>query len=355
MFSTKFVLKTNYSLVGLLCLYLVACTPEDDKPSDAADVSKGVYVINEGEVDGSLSIFNRDKATVQNGAFEAANGGLILGSSFQSMNFANKLAYFIAQKSNKITIAEAKTLKSVKTISGLEQPRNILFVGDRGFITQWGNDGLTGTIQIIDTTFSTILKNLPTGKGADKIALIDGLLWVLNSGGLGKDSTITQYFIDQKKDSLVRTMNVHLNPNSIVRDGNGETWVLCGSYADRSEGGKLVKIKNSKIELSFDVPKLSKRLVTDKAGLNLYFIAEGKVWVKDLLNFGKAAPSVFGGIKKTFQNLSAFGVDTETENFYCADAFDNKTNGSIYVFDKTTYVLKDSAKVGVKPTGFIFK
>jgi hypothetical protein len=355
MFSTKFVLKIYSLIIGFTCLFFVSCTPEDSKPTTATDLSKGVYIINEGNSVGTLNIYNRTSAIVQTDVFERANVGSTIGNSFESMSFANSNAYFISSKSNKIVITNAKTFITSKTITGFEQPRNIIFGGKRAFISQWGNDGLTGSIQVIDTTNSTIVKSIPTGKGPDKITFINNLLWVINSGGIGKDSTINQFDIINNADTLVRTITVPLGPNSIITDANNDTWVLCGGYADRNGTGKLVKIKDNKIELSFDVPKLAANLITDKGGFNLYFIADGKIWQKDILNFGKTPPSVFGGIKKTFDNLTAIGVDTETENFYCGDALDSKSSGTVYIFDKTTFAEKSSFKVGIKPIRFIFK
>jgi DNA-binding beta-propeller fold protein YncE len=355
MFSTNSVLKINRLLVGILCLYLTSCTPEDSIPTTATDLTKGVYVINEGTTIGTLSIYNRTTATVQNDVFEKANGGSTIGNSFQSMSFVNSYAYFVSSKSNKIVISDSKSFTISKTITGLDQPRNIFFGGKRAFIPQWGSDGLTGSIQVIDTTTSAIVKNIPTGKGPEKMAFINNLLWVINSGGAGKDSTINQIDIINNADTLVRTMTVPIGPNSLITDANNETWVLCGGYADRSGNGKLLKIKDNKIELSFDVPKLASNLIIDKGGFNLYFIAEGKIWQKDILNFGKTPPSVFGGIKKTFDNLTAIGVDTDTENFYCADALDSKSSGTIYIFDKTTFAEKNNFKVGIKPIRFIFR
>ncbi len=365
MFSTKSVLKINRLIIGILCLYLVSCTPEDDKP-DLSGNSKyldGVLIINGGNAtsSGSVSFFNRETNVIENDVFEKANGNAAIGGTLNSLYFRNDTAYLVSTDANKIVVA-GKTFQKIQTINGLEQPRDMVedFLNldlslktRRAFVTQWGANGTNGSIKVINIGTGEIASTIKTNKGPEKMLYVNRLLWVINSGGAAKDSTIQQF--DLTTDTLFKTLIVPLNPRDIIKDANSDVWVLCGGYPDRAESGKLVKLKDNQVVLSFDVPKGADKLVKDKSGNNLYFIADNKIWQKDILSFGKTPPSVFGGIKKSFQNLTAIGIDTDTENFYCADAIDSKTSGTVFIFDKTTYAEKSSVKVGIKPIGFIFK
>jgi hypothetical protein len=352
MFS-NFLLKISKLVIGIGCLYLTSCTPEDDKPKPAEDIkyTTGVFVINDA---GTLSFYNRDTKAVQNDVFEKANSGATLGNGLQYGSLLTKKGYFVTNRSNNVTVVNPQDFKTITTISGFQQPRYIINIGGRAFISQWGSNGLTGSIQVIDTVTNTITKSFSTGKGPERMEFVNNLLWVLNSGGAGKDSTIQQFLLTGNKDSLIKTISLPLGPRDIIKDANGDIWVLCSSYPDRAESGKLVKLREDKVELSFDVPKGADKFTRNKLGSVLYFIAENKVWQKDILNFGKTAPSVFGGIKQTFQNLTAIGVDTD-ENFYCADALDSQKSGTVYIFDKNTFEEKNKFTVGIKPIGFVFK
>jgi hypothetical protein len=365
MFSTNSFLKINRLIVGILCLYLVSCTPEDDKPdlSGNSKFLKGVLIINNGNAtsSGSLSFFNRETSVVENDIYEKANGNTAFGGMLNSLYFRNDTAYMVSTDANKIVVA-GKTFQKIQTINGLEQPRNMIedFLNldlsqktRRAFITQWGANGSNGSIKVINIGTGEIASTIKSNKGPEKMLYVNRLLWVLNSGGTEKDSTIQQF--DLTADSLLKTIKVSLNPKDILKDANGDIWVLCSGYPDRAESGKLIKIKDSQVQLSFDVPKGAFKLVKDKTSNILYFIAENKIWKKDILNFGNTPPSVFSGIKKTFENLTAIGIDTDTENFYCADALDSKSSGTVYIFEKTTFVEKNNIKVGVKPIEFIFK
>jgi hypothetical protein len=356
MFSTNSVLKINRLIVGMLCLYLASCTPEDDKPLDGAfNYASGVFIVNEGSsASGSLSFYDRTSKAVQDNVYEKANNNAVVGNSLQFCTFLSTYSYFVSSKSNTVTIANPTNFQKVTTLTGFEQPQSIISVGSRSFVSQWGANGLTGSIKTIDNTFNKVTSSFETGKGPTHLEYINGLLWVLNSGGVGKDSTIQLFLLNTTKDSLIKTIALPLGPRDMIRDANGDVWVLCASYPDRAEGGKLVRIKDDKVDLSFDVPKGADKLVRDKSGNNLYFIADNKVWQKTLLNFGKTGPSVFSSVKKTFQYLSAIGFDTD-ENLYCADAFDTNTLGTVFIFDKTTFAEKSKFTVGFKPTAFIFR
>jgi hypothetical protein len=356
MFSTKSVLKINRLLVGMLCLYLASCTPEDDKQLNGTfNYKSGVFVVNEGNTtSGSISFYDKATKAVQDDVYAKANNNATVGNSLQFCSFLSTYSYFVSSKSNTLTIANPNTFQNVATLTGFEQPQQFISVGTRSFVSQWGANGLTGSIKVIDNTFNKVTTAFDAGKGPTRLEFINGLLWVLNSGGAGKDSTIQQFFLNSTKDSLINTIALPLGPKDMIRDANGDVWVLCASYPDRKEGGKLVRIKDDKVELSYDVPKGADKLVRDVSGNNLYFIADNKVWQKNLLNFGKTAPSVFGGVKKTFQSLTAIGFDAD-DNMYCADALDNNTLGTVFIFDKTTFAEIGTFKVGIKPTAFIFR
>ena len=353
--SRNFATLLSRFLIGFSLFYLVACTPEDEKINPNTGISKGVYVVNKGINVGTLSLYDSASNTIQNDVFEKANSGVTIGNAFQSMSFIDDKAYLVASLSNKINVVDGKTFQLSRTITGFEQPRYILPGGARAFVSQWGKDGLTGSIQIIDIATAAIVKSISVGKGAERIGYVNSKLWVLNSGGLGQDSTITVVDIFNNVDTIVKTIAVSPGPNSLVLDANGDAWVLCGSYSNKNGGGKLLKInRTEKIELSFDVPSLASNLVIDKSGYSIYFIANNKIWYKDIQNFGKTPPSVLN-ISKAFQSPNALGINPTTGNIFCGDALNSTSSGTLNIIDVKTLAIKDSLKIGIAPNAFIFR
>jgi hypothetical protein len=357
MFNILSIMKFNKfylgsALVGLIVL-LNACKAEDDKPFD--NYASGVFITNEGKFSGgtgTVDFYDRTIGGIKNDIFAKENNGASIGNILQSMGFNNDTAYLVVNNANKVSTVNYKSFKSIATISGFTLPRYYLNINSAfGYVSDWGANGLTGSIKVLDYATKTIAKSIPTGKGTDKMVLLGNSVWVVNSGGFGKDSTIS--IVSTISDTVLTNIQVGLGPNSIVQDGNGDVWVLCGGYFDRSESGKLVKIRNSKVEYTFDVPKGASALVTDASKSILYFIANGKIYKKDIANFGANPPSVFM-TQSYFRTPYSLGVDTKSGYLYCTDAKDYSSEGKLYIFDPQTKALKDSVKTGIVPGNIYF-
>ncbi len=346
-----------YALLCLGTLAFASCQKGDEKTSDLFQT--GVFITNEGPFNsgtGTVSYYDRDADIVKNDIFGTANSGAQIGNILQSMGIYNGLGYLIANNANKMTVVDTKTFTVQSTLAtGLTQPRYFLPIdANRAYVTQFGKDSATSGIAVYDYATKTIAKIIPTGKGADRIMRNSSTnaVVVLNSGGLGKDSTIA--YINSAADSVVQKVIVGLSPNSVVQDANGDVWVLCGGYFDRTGGGKLVKVRNGAVEFTFDVPKYATSLITDKAKTTLYFVGDNQIWAKDIANFGKTPPSVFMKPNGA-TSLYSLGFDTRTNLIYCGDALDYKQAGVVYIIDPATKAEKKKLSVGLLPNGFIFQ
>ncbi len=352
-----FFSKSHFWAILFACTFLLAsCDIGDEKPSEL--YLTGVYITNEGPFGsgtGTVSYYDRDADVLQNDIYGTANSGAAVGNVLQSMNLYNGNAYLIVNNANKLVIANAKTFVNESTLaSGLTLPRYFLPIDvNRGYITQWGTDSATSGIAVYDYASKTIAKVIPTGKGAERMIRnsSSSAIWVLNSGGLGKDSTVS--IVNSLTDTVLQKIKVGLGPNSIVQDANGDMWILCyGDYLKSS--GKLVKVRNGAVEYSFDVPYGASSLIGDRSKTTLYFLANNQIYTKDLLNFGATPPSVF--FKPSGATaLYALGLDPKTSLLWCGDALDFKQSGAIYIIDPTTKTEKKKLTVGVAPNGFVFQ
>lgn len=335
---------------------LSSCDKGDEKPSELYQT--GVFIINEGPFGsgtGTVSYYNRDADITKNDIYGTANSGAAIGNVLQSMNLYGGNAYLIVNNGNKMVEVKSKDFTNVSTFStGLTLPRFFLPIdATRAYITQWGKDSATSGVVVYDYASKTIAKTVPTGKGADRMIRNSstGSVWVLNSGGLSKDSTVSIINSTIGVDTVLQKIKVGLGPNSIVQDANGDIWVLC--YGESLKSGKLVKIRNGAVEFSFDVPNGAFGLIADKSKTTLYYLASNQIYSKDLLNFGANAPSLF--LKPSGATaLYSLGFDPKTSLLWCGDALDFKQSGTVYIIDPTTKTEKKKLTVGVAPNGFIF-
>ncbi len=349
--------KSNCFALFVAGLFLTTSCKElgDEQPSGLYQT--GVFIVNEGPFGsgtGTVSYYDRDADILKNDIYGTENGGATIGNILQSMSLYNGAGYLLANNANKMVVVDAQTFKMTSTLAtGLTLPRYFLPIdATRAYITQWGKDSATSGIAVYDYATKTIAKTIPTGKGADHIIRQSvGAIWVLNSGGLGKDSTVT--IVNASTDSVIQKVRVGIAPNGIVEDANSDIWIICqGEY--QKNNGKLVKVRNKAVEYSFTLPDGASNLIADKTKSTLYFLAGNQIYQKDLLNFGATPPSVF--MKPTGATaLYSLGIDPKTGYIWCGDALDYTKSGTVYIIDPTTKTEKKKLAVGIAPNGFVFQ
>jgi hypothetical protein len=349
--------KSNFWAVLFACAFILPSCKQigDEQPSGLYQT--GVFIINEGPFGsgtGTVSYYDREADILKNDIYGIENSSATIGNILQSMNVYNGHGYLMVNNANKMIVVDTKTFKSSSTLAtGLALPRYFLPVKETGaYITQWGTDSATSGIVVYDYAAKKIAKTIPTGKGADRMirSSLSGYIWVLNSGGLGKDSTVA--LVNPTADSVVQKIKVGVAPNSIVEDANGDMWILSSDW--RTASSKLVKVRNGAVEYSFNLPDGASSLITDKAKTTLYFIASNQIYKKDLLNFGANAPSVL--MKPSGATaLYSLGFDPSKGLIYCGDALDYTKAGLVYIIDPVTKIEKKKLTVGVAPNGFVFQ
>jgi DNA-binding beta-propeller fold protein YncE len=375
-FFSKFLTKmkimtfsknTLWAMLAAVIFTTIACKKGDEKPESA--YASGVFISCEGPFGsgtGTVSYYNRVDST-RNDIYGAANSGAAIGNVLQSYTVYNGVGYLLANNANKIVTVDPKTFITTATYdTGFVFPRYAVggTDGSRLYVTTYGKGGLNGTFNVFDLASKKISRTIATGKGASKMLLSGGKIWVVNDGGtnadfkLARDSSVVVIRIptlSTEVETFEKRIKVGAGPNSIVQDNNGNVWVLCGGYDYIKPDGKLYQIRNEVVVDSFSLPSGASSLTLDNAKTTLYFLADNKVYAKDPLNFDKKAPSVF------LQNAAfvypyGLGVDPKTGYLYVADAKDFTKSGEIYVFDPATKAMKLNIKtgVGVGPNGFYF-
>jgi DNA-binding beta-propeller fold protein YncE len=346
--------KSNqWIATGLLSFTLISngCkkdnpTPESTAPAAAAAYETGVFISNEGPYGsgtGTVSFYNRSTGAVTNDIFQKANG-VPLGNIVQSVNIYNGKGYVMVNNAGKIEVVNAPDFKSMATIAGLTQPRYFLGINStKGYVTEWGTGGLSGSVKVIDLSLNKVLKTIATGKGAENMINLNGLVYVTCKGGYGKDSVIT--VINTNSDAILATIMVGVGPGGIVADANGKIWVLCSK--------KLVRINptTQTVEAEFvftSIKETPSNLTINAAKNTLYYCYDGKVYPHDI---SAATLSSTPLINKSFYGMS---VDPTNDYLFCADAGNFSSDGYVFRY-KSTGAKVDSFKVGMIPGGFFFK
>lgn len=346
-------------LIGLLILsvaFLMSCEKDKDN-SVVGKYDNGIFIVSEGAFgtgNGRVDFYDDGADTTATNIFSSTNGRP-LGDVVQSMTFHNDYAYIVVNNSNKVEVVDATTFEEVATITGLNFPRFFLPINDnKAYVTQWGWDGFSGSVQIIDLNTNSVTDSIITnGFGPDKIAMIDNTVYVGHNGGYGTgDNFVT---IDPNTDTVLSDITSEFNPDDFVQDKNGLVWVLnLGAYNWTTMEDSPAKItaynpSDLTVAKSFDLPAsvYSTDLKVDAAGDKLYFIIGTEVLEIDVDDTSLSLTTLASG-----SNFYGLGYDATTGYIYAGIAPDFSSEGTVNVYNENGDLLK-TINTGVGPSEIV--
>ena len=345
--------------VVLFTASLFSCkrTPEPLPPVEAVKYGQGIFIVNEGPFQtgtGTLTFYDRDTKVVTEDVFMRANDGKELGNIAQSMNVIDDKAYIVVNNAGKVVVADGETLVKTGEISGLGQPRYVLDLGDgRVAVSQWGADGLSGSVALVNAGSLAIEATIATGAGAEGMLLKDGKLYVANSGGYGVDSTVA---VIDLSDNSVSHLVVGRNPSGIVEDANGNIWVLCSGYNDWNDPnnplnapGKLLRLENGQEAFSIDLPVYSGDLNISEDGSILYLLVNSEPYGMHISSTALPSESITHGQQGIF--YYSLGLDPVTGYLLAGNAKDYISAGEVDVFQDDGTKM-ETISAGIIPGGY---
>lgn len=193
-----------------------------------------LYILNEGVMgmgNSSIDFYDFADGTYVTDAFPAANPDVTLGLG----DTGNDLAVYggklwaVMNGSDLVEVMDASTMEHIRAID-VPACRDIAFSGRYAYVTSWaGNvsdDGdRTGMVYRIDINSLSIAGTVEVGYQPEDIAVLDGKIYVANSGGMtdGYDNRLS--IIDEESFSLERTVEIAANIYDIAPDAYGRLWI----------------------------------------------------------------------------------------------------------------------------------
>lgn len=193
-----------------------------------------LYILNEGVMgmnNSSIDFYDFADGTYVTDAFPAANPDVTLGLG----DTGNDLAVYggklwaVMNGSDLVEVMDASTMEHIRAID-VPVCRDIAFSGRYAYVTSWaGNvsdDGdRTGMVYRIDINSLSIAGTVEVGYQPEGIAVLDGKIYVANSGGMtdGYDNRLS--IIDEESFSLERAVEIAANIYDIAPDAYGRLWI----------------------------------------------------------------------------------------------------------------------------------
>lgn len=187
------------------------------------DYEKGILVSGEGAGgnSGSISFISNDLNTVSNQIYKKVNSAE-LSTFLQSLAFDDARAFIIVDNQNAITAVNRYTFEKLGTITtGLETPRYMTVLGNKGYVTNWGTSG--AFVAVVDLTTNSVESKIDISSGPERILNRNGKLYVSHKGGFGSNNVISVIDIASKS---VQEITVKDNPDELFFNAEGNLVVL---------------------------------------------------------------------------------------------------------------------------------
>jgi YVTN family beta-propeller protein len=341
-----------------LPLFFYSCVTDPDPVTNYTPGSyldgTGVFIINEGNFrsgNGSLSFFSYDSAKVYNDVFHSVNQRL-LGDVPYSMNFSGIYGYIVVNNSGKIEVVNASDIRSVKTITGLVSPRYISFTGDgRAYISSLYSD----SIAVYNVASGSITGYINVKKPAESIQIVNTTAYAARWTG---DNKII--VINTTNDQVTDSIEVGMEPESMVIDKDETLWVLCNGGWQRENYAELIGISivTNSITKRFVFPSKTDSptcLQIDGKGETLYYLQDGIKRMSISETTLPSAPLITQGN----HNFYKLGINPDDGEIFVTDVVDYLQKGYLLRYTKSgtlissmgTDIIPGSMYFKVKPAG----
>ena len=338
----------------LIALFAVSCEriPGNQGILDVEELfisGNGVFIINEGNFmwgNGTISYFSYDSSYVHNEVFARVNSRP-LGDVPNSMVIYGLYGYIVVNNSGKVEVVKKNSLTSVATISGLKSPRNIGVINEnKAYVTSLYSDSLT----ILDLKTNKISGYINIRRTSESIVITGEEAFI--SSWYGGDEVVV---VNTDLDSVIDSIKVGKEPESMVIDSKYNLWVLCNGGWARDNFAELVGISTQTHEVSCkhifpSITDSPSALRIDGNGDMLYFIDNG-IW---RMNIDDQELPAEPFIKQKGHIFYKLGINPVNGDIFVTDAVDYQQKGFIYLFNSSGDSLK-SYRAGIIPGSLCFK
>ena len=340
--------------LSAFALLIVSCKKEKEEPAQIS-LGEGVFIINQGNFtvgNASISYFEPGTGQKHNNLFSSVNN-VPLGDVAQSITIDDTDAYVVVNNSGLIHVIGRWDARIKGKIAGMVSPRHMLKVtGSKAYVSDLFSNALT----IINPSTLQVTGEIPVGRSTEEMVMKGGEVFVANWSGYNHEMLNNKILvIDAMQDKLVDSIQVGIEPNSLVLDNEGHLWVLCSGGFENTEIPSLWKIDAATREVQDTLffPELESSPVSleiNGGGDSLFFLNQGifRMSVNDTVLPEKEF------IKEDVDRIFiALGVDPETGELYAANPFNYQVNGIVYRFSHNGN-LRQEMEVGVVPGAFAF-
>ncbi|HUX95529.1 MAG TPA: DUF5074 domain-containing protein [Bacteroidales bacterium] len=327
---------------------LLSCTKEKDGSASFLS-GNGLFIINEGNFmggNGSLSFYSYDSLKIYNDLFLNVNGRP-LGDVPNSLAISGERIYIVVNNSGKIEVVDKNTLESVKTISELNTPRNISIISNtKAYVSSM----YSNSVAVIDLSDNSISGYINIHRSSEAIVLVRNRAFIAN--WIGGSYVMV---VDTDNDKLIDSVQVALEPESMVIDKNKTLWILCNGGWTRENNAELIAVNTSTLEIEKRLvfpSKLSSPscLQIDGTGSTLFYLETGVRKIKT--DASEVSSTAF--ISESGHFFYKMAVNPVNDDILVTDAVDYQQKGHLLLYNSKGS-LEDDELADIIPGMLIFR
>lgn len=213
---------------------------------DSAPAGTKLLILNEGAFPGksTLDVLNFSDGKLYADVFAQANPTVTdgLGNTGNDMEVIGNTIWILMNASNQVVILNAFNYKHIATID-IDSPRSIVTDGSYAYITSYGgatygsSTPTLGMLYRISTSDYHDFTSLPVGYQPEGLAILDGKLYVANSGGYNAVHDNTVSVIDLATFEPEKSIELPVTNLNMVRAASGKIWVSTYGESTWSQDG----------------------------------------------------------------------------------------------------------------------
>lgn len=347
-------------LMAIAALFFTSCEKDPIEKPDVPEETSALLILSEGSFNSNnstLANYNLETGALDRDYFNTVNQRG-LGDTANDMLLYGSKVYIVVSGSNIVEVMNAKTGKSLKTITIQGTPRNAAAYNGKVYVTSF-DDKVTR----IDTLSLVAEASTTVGRDPEGICVANNKIYVANSGGLDYatgnfDSTVSVIDVNSFKEE--KKIEVGKNPYQVFADSQGDIYV-----STRTIYHGWTPIASSTLKkisgLTYEVETISGMepsrftIVDDKAYIIIDDYVNAKVaefdCLKEKVVVENLIPADMGIATPYCISVDKFSGDvflTLTNSDY------SSTPGNMYCLDKDGKFKYKLTGVGVNPTVVIF-
>jgi hypothetical protein len=347
----------NLLLVILAIVTLFAnCKKDDSQTPLDVTLNPGVFIVNQGTLsasNASLSYFDNSAVKLYNNLFYDVNT-IKLGDVAQSITMHKNNAFVVVNNSGVIYAIDKITAKIKGTISNLVSPRHMLVVNDqKAYVT----DLYSLKVAIVNPATYEVTGSISLGRTSEELALVGDKIFVANWLDINQEPVINDriMIIDSNADTVSGSIQVGIEPISLVVDKNSHLWVLCTGGYNFVEKPSLWKIDGNTFDIldtiTFsDLYSYPSNLEINGTGDTLFYLYKGIYKMPTDATELPENPFIMENNNREFTFL---GVDPNNGDLYASNPLDNLSPGIVYRYNKKGSFISQ-INTGIVPAAFGF-